>query len=67
MDAGKPAFDGTPKEVFAHYKELEAMGLAAPQVTYVMNDLKAAGLEVNTDATTVEEAKEEILCYVKSH
>jgi energy-coupling factor transport system ATP-binding protein len=67
MDAGKPAFDGTPKEVFAHYKELEAMGLAAPQVTYVMNDLKAAGLNVNTDATTVEEAKEEILCYVKSH
>ncbi|SFN85742.1 energy-coupling factor transport system ATP-binding protein [Pseudobutyrivibrio sp. UC1225] len=65
MDAGKPAFDGTPKEVFAHYKELEVMGLAAPQVTYVMNDLKAAGLGVRTDATTVEEAKEEILCYVK--
>ncbi len=65
MDAGKPAFDGAPKEVFAHYKELEKMGLAAPQVTYVMNDLKAAGLDVRTDATTVEEAKEEILCYVK--
>ena len=65
MDAGKPAFDGTPKEVFAHYKELEKMGLAAPQVTYVMNDLKAAGLDVRTDATTVDEAKEEILCYVK--
>ena len=65
MDAGKPAFDGTPKEVFAHYKELEVMGLAAPQVTYVMNDLKAAGFDVRTDATTVEEAKEEILCYVK--
>ncbi|MBR5635852.1 MAG: energy-coupling factor transporter ATPase [Pseudobutyrivibrio sp.] len=65
MDAGKPAFDGTPKEVFAHYKELEAMGLAAPQVTYVMNDLKSEGFDVKTDATTVEEAKEEILCYVK--
>ncbi len=65
MDAGKPAFDGTPKEVFAHYKELEKMGLAAPQVTYVMNDLKDAGLDVSTDATTVDEAREEILCYVK--
>ncbi len=65
MDAGKPAFDGTPKEVFAHYKELEKMGLAAPQVTYVMNDLKEAGLPVSTDATTVDEAREEILCYVK--
>lgn len=65
MDGGKPAFDGTPKEVFAHYKELEKIGLAAPQVTYVMNDLKAAGFDVKTDATTVDEAKEEILCYVK--
>ena len=65
MDAGRPAFDGTPKEVFAHYKELEKMGLAAPQVTYVMNDLKAAGFDVKNDATTVEEAKEEILCCVK--
>ncbi len=65
MDAGRPAFDGTPKEVFAHYKELEKMGLAAPQVTYVMNDLKDAGFKVKTDVTTVEEAKEEILCYAK--
>ncbi len=61
MDAGKPAFDGTPKEVFTHYKELEAMGLAAPQVTYVMNDLKAEGFAVDTCATTVDEAKNSIL------
>lgn len=61
MDAGKPAFDGTPKEVFSHYKELEKMGLAAPQVTYVMNDLKDAGFDVSTDATTIDEAKAEIL------
>ena len=61
MDAGKPAFDGTPKEVFSHYKELERMGLAAPQVTYVMNDLKDAGYDVDTTATTVEEAKDSIL------
>ena len=60
MDAGKPAFDGTPKEVFAHYKELEKMGLAAPQVTYVMNDLKSAGFDVDASATTVLEAKESI-------
>ncbi len=61
MDGGRPAYDGSPREVFAHYKELETMGLAAPQVTYVMNDLKAAGFEVDTTATTVEEAKTEIL------
>ncbi len=60
MDHGSVQYDGTPKEVFAHYKELEAMGLAAPQVTYVMENLKAQGMNVG-DATTVEEAKNEIL------
>ena len=47
--------------VFSHYKELEQMHLAAPQVTYVMNALKDKGYRVNTDATTIDEAKEEIL------
>ena len=61
MDAGHPAFDGTPKEVFAHYKELEKMGLAAPQVTYVMNDLIDAGFDVDATATTVTEARDSIL------
>ena len=60
MDHGSVQFDGTPKEVFAHYKELETMGLAAPQVTYIMQSLRAQGSNVG-DATTVEEAKEEIL------
>ena len=60
MDHGSVQFDGTPREVFAHYKELEGMGLAAPQVTYVMQELRAKGMQVG-DATTVEEAKEEIL------
>jgi energy-coupling factor transport system ATP-binding protein len=61
MNHGRVAFDGTPKEVFAHYKELEEMGLACPQVTYVMHDLKERGLPVDVNATTVEEAKESIL------
>jgi len=60
MDHGSVQFDGTPKEVFAHYKELETMGLAAPQVTYVMEALKAEGANVD-DTTTVEEARNEIL------
>ena len=60
MDHGSVQFDGSPKEVFAHYKELEAMGLAAPQVTYIMQNLREQGANVG-DATTVEEAKNEIL------
>jgi energy-coupling factor transport system ATP-binding protein len=65
MDGGKPAFDGTPKEVFAHYKELEKMRLAAPQVTYVMNDLRELGIDVDASATTVEEAKTSIVNAIK--
>lgn len=61
MDKGVLAFDGTPKEVFRHYKELEELGLAAPQVTYCMNDLKAAGMDVDTDAITISEAVESIM------
>lgn len=61
MNRGKVMFDDTPKEVFKHYKELEEVGLAAPQVTYIMHSLKENGFQVNTDATTITEAKEEIL------
>ncbi len=60
MDHGSVKFDGTPREVFAHYKELEQIGLAAPQVTYLMQDLREHGIPVK-DATTVEEAKQELL------
>ncbi len=61
MNKGEKAFDGTPKEVFAHYKELEQIGLAAPQITYIMNELQEAGLPCDRSAITVEEAKASIL------
>lgn len=61
MNQGEVMYDGTPKEVYAHYKELEAVGLAAPQVTYLMNELAGKGLPVDTGATTVKEAAQSIL------
>ena len=61
MNRGEKMLDGTPKEVFSHYRELEEVGLAAPQVTYIMHALKAKGMNVRTDATTVDEAAEEIM------
>lgn len=61
MNRGEKMFDGTPKEVFSHYRELEQIGLSAPQVTYVMNALKDKGFAVSTEATTIEEAVEEIM------
>ena len=60
MNQGEAMYDGTPKEVFSHYKELEKVGLAAPQVTYIMNALAEKGFDVSTGATTIEEATEEI-------
>lgn len=60
MNQGEVTYDGTPKQVFSHYKELENIGLAAPQVTYIMNALAEKGFGVSTEATTIEEAAEEI-------
>lgn len=65
MNSGEVMYDGTPKDVFHHYKELEAVGLAAPQVTYLMHELKEKGLDVNLDATTVEEARNSILAALR--
>ncbi len=60
MNQGQVRFDGAPREVFRHYQELEAIGLAAPQTTYVMQELKKRGADVDTDATTIEEAADAI-------
>lgn len=61
MNGGSVLYDDTPREVFSHYRELEEIGLMAPQVTYVMHALAEAGIPVDTDATTVAEAKDRIL------
>lgn len=61
MNKSRVMFDGVPKEVFRHYKELEEVGLAAPQITYIMQALKAKGLDVDTDIIDVGEAKMAIL------
>ena len=55
MNDGCLMYDDTPREVFAHYRELEKIGLAAPQVTYIMHALKERGMDVDTDAITIEE------------
>ena len=61
MNHGAVMFDALPKQVFAHYKELEAVGLAAPQVTYLVHELAERGLPVDTQATTAREAAQTIL------
>ena len=61
MNHGQKVFDGAPKEVFCDYRELETMGLAAPQITYLVHDLKENGIDIDDDITTVAEAREAIL------
>ena len=61
MSRGQKKYDGTPREVFSHYKELEKIGLAAPQMTYIMHALAERGLNVDVTAMTVEEARDSIL------
>ena len=61
MNQGEVLFDDVPGQVFRHYKELEQVGLAAPQVTYMMHALKEKGLSVDENATTIEEARDSIL------
>jgi len=65
MNKGEVMYNDEPAKVFAHYKELEKVGLAAPQVTYIMHDLKEKGFSVNAEVTTVEEAVGEIMAALK--
>ena len=67
MNKGKVMFDDIPHRVFSHVKELEAVGLAAPQVTYILHQLKDNGFDVDPSATTIEEAKETILQAVRKN
>lgn len=60
MNRGGIEFDDKPREVFKCYQKLEEIGLAAPTVTYIMSELKKEGYPVKTDATTIEEAYQEI-------
>ena len=63
MGGGKLLYDDEPVKVFRNVEELEKLGLAAPQITYVMKLLKERGLDVNTDVLKVSEAAAEILAH----
>lgn len=52
------AMVGTPKEIFSRAKELEDMGLATPQISYVFMELKKLGYDVPLDVFTIDEAKD---------
>ena len=63
MGGGKLLYDDEPVKVFGHVRELESLGLAAPQITYIMKLLKEKGLSVDTQVLTVEAAAAEIMAH----
>ena len=65
MNRGSIVYDDIPSVVFSHYKELEQIGLSAPQVTYIMHALEEKGWNVRTDLTTIGDATQEIVSYLR--
>lgn len=65
MKKGTIALDGRPREVFNHIEELESIGLAAPQIRYIMQAIVKKGMDISPDVLTVEEAADAIAMYLK--
>ena len=61
VNDGKIPFQGTPRQVFQHGDELEAMGLGVPQLTRVFHRLRAMGADVDPSVYTLEQAKAALL------
>ncbi|SFG35866.1 energy-coupling factor transporter ATPase [Oribacterium sp. WCC10] len=55
LDHGELKMTGTPEEIFKRYKELEEMGLGAPQMTYLIHELKDVGIRFEDRPDTVKE------------
>lgn len=65
MHKGKLEMDDSTREVFKRVDELENFGLGVPQITKFMKIFKEKGNDINDEILTVEEAKEEILKYIR--
>lgn len=61
MNKGKVELLGKPSEVFKEVETLEKIGLAVPQVTYLMRVLRERGFDVSDEIFTVEKGTEAIL------
>lgn len=65
LHKGKVKYTGTPKEVFSQVEELEKIGLAAPQISYLIKALENKGVYLKKDIYTIEEAIDEIYKYLR--
>lgn len=65
MNRGEVALEGEPAKVFREVDKLEEMGLAVPQITYLMRALKEKGFNVSDEIYTITQGKEELLRILK--
>ncbi|MGH4140432.1 energy-coupling factor transporter ATPase [Clostridium sp.] len=65
MDSGTCILDGTPEKIFKEIEILESVGLAVPQVTYLIRELRRKGFPISEDIFTIEKAKQELLRVLK--
>lgn len=61
MHKGKVILDGEPKEIFKQVDLLESVGLAVPQVTYLVRELRKKGFDISDEIYTIDEAKKQLL------
>ena len=61
VNDGRIPFQGTPREVFQHGAELEAMGLGVPRMTRVFHRLRAMGVDIDPSVYTIEQARQAVL------
>ena len=67
MNHGTIIYDNVPQKIFRRYRELEEIGLGAPQITYIMHALKKKGLPVDTSITNIQEAADQIMQALESN
>jgi len=65
LSKGKCILQGSKKEVFKKSDVLESVGLAVPQITYLIKKLNKKGFELPEDVFTIEQAKEVLLKKIK--
>lgn len=67
LDRGEVCFDGSPREIFAHEDELNALGLAVPDSTALAHKLQKKGMPLSREVLNPEELAEEILSLYKGN
>lgn len=67
MNSGEIVLDGEIAEVFKEIEILEKIGLAVPQVTYLIRELRKKGFNISEEIFTISQAKEALLEIIRNN